>query len=374
MKVLITGANGFLGKNLALRLQEEGIEVIRFMRESSFSDLVDCLDQVEFIFHLAGVNRPNDPAEFKLGNTQLTKDLCVAIAQYRQRTGRKIPIAFASSIQASLDNPYGQSKREAEQILSCLRQTEHIPVYIYRLPNVFGKWAKPHYNSVVATFCYQLARGLDINIHNPDAQLSLVYVDDVVQQFIELLRMPLTMIDSYDALKIVPEYTVRVGELAYLIQSFKHCRSDLMLANVGTGLVRALYASYVSYLPVEEFAYPLRKHEDPRGVFVELLKTHNSGQFSYFTAHPGITRGGHYHHTKTEKFIVVKGRALFKFRHMSSQERYEVSVSADTPMVVESVPGWAHDITNIGDDDMIVMLWANEVFDREHPDTYQSAV
>ena len=243
-------------------------------------------------------------------------------------------------------------------------------MHVFRLPNVFGKWCKPNYNSVVATFCYNIARGLPIKVNDPEASVTLVYVDDLVGRFVRLMDGADASVDEGGFAIVAPQYTTTIGELAIHFQSFKNSRDTLMTERVGTGLMRALYATYVSYLPVESFAYTVPQHADPRGVFVEMLKTPDCGQFSYFTAHPGITRGGHYHQSKTEKFLVIKGQARFKFRHMQTGQSHELATTGDKPEVVETVPGWTHDITNIGHDEMVVMLWANEVFDRSKPDTY----
>jgi UDP-2-acetamido-2,6-beta-L-arabino-hexul-4-ose reductase len=239
------------------------------------------------------------------------------------------------------------------------------------LPGVFGKWCKPNYNSVVATFCHNIARDLPIQINDPTANLRLVYVDDVVTAFLVALVAPAP---GCVQAQVEPEYTTTLGELANKIRAFGDCRSTLMTERVGTGFVRALYATYVSYLPSDRFSYEVPQHSDPRGVFVEMLKTPDSGQFSFFTAHPGITRGGHYHHTKTEKFLVIKGEALFRFRHLLTKQLVELRTTGSTPEVVDTIPGWTHDITNVGDDEMVVMLWANENFDRGKPDTVASKV
>lgn len=370
-KVLITGANGFVGKNLQLHLAErKDLQVLCFTRESDVAQLPSLLREVDFIFHLAGVNRPQDPQEFSVGNAELTQVLCQAVGAVASDTGRKIPVVYTSSTQAARNNPYGQSKRLAEEALFALQLTWGVPVHVFRLPNVFGKWCKPNYNSAVATFCHNIARELPIQVNDPAAALTLVYVDDVVERFIQLLDGANAMVDAGGFAAVAPQYTTTVGELAAQIQSFKDSRSTLMTERVGTGMVRALYATYVSYLPVGAFTYTVPMYGDPRGVFAEMLKTPDCGQFSYFTAHPGITRGGHYHHTKTEKFLVIKGQARFKFRHMQTGEAYELVTSGDKAEIVETVPGWTHDITNAGSDEMIVMLWANEVFDRARPDTF----
>jgi len=371
MRVLITGADGFIGKNLQLHLAErKDVKVVCFTRANDVAQLVAMVEDVDFVFHLAGVNRPQDPQEFVRGNVDLTQAVCRAVCEAAEATGKKIPIVYTSSIQAERDNAYGQSKRKAENTLREAARTHQIPVKIVRLPNVFGKWCRPDYNSAVATFCHNTVRGLPVQVNDPAALVTLVYVDDVLEQFARLMDGVAAGEDVEGYVAVTPQYTVTIGELARQIQAFRESRSTLMTERVGTGLVRALYATYVSYLPVELFSYPVPQHEDSRGVFVEMLKTPDAGQFSFFTAHPGITRGGHYHHTKTEKFLVIKGQARFKFRHMQTGQAHELFTSGDKPEIVETVPGWTHDITNIGGDEMVVMLWANEVYDRTRPDTF----
>lgn len=363
-RVLVTGAQGFIGKNLLMRLRElPRFAVVEFVRGDAVSALASQLAHVDAVVHLAGENRPPDESAFAAVNTGLTVALCEAV----RASGRQIPMVLASSTQAELDNAYGKSKLAAEQAVRSLAKSTGSPVVVFRLPGVFGKWCKPNYNSVVATFCHNLARGLPIQVNDAAAHLRLVYVDDVVAAIIAALDGPTS---GCTQAVVIPEYTTTLGELADQIRSFGNCRTTLVTERVGTDWVRALYSTYVSYLPTESFAYALPMHADARGVFVEMLKTPDCGQFSFFTAHPGITRGGHYHHTKTEKFLVIKGEARFKFRHMQTGETHELHTSGAKAEIVETVPGWTHDITNIGNDEMVVMLWANEVFDRAKPDTY----
>jgi UDP-2-acetamido-2,6-beta-L-arabino-hexul-4-ose reductase len=370
MRVLITGANGFVGKNLIAHLRERAdVTIAPFCRGDSPALLAEQVAEADFIFHLAGVNRPQHDDEFKQGNTDLT----VALADAIRASGRRIPVVYTSSIQAALDNAYGASKRGAEDALRALQADSGSPVHIFRLPNVFGKWCRPNYNSAVATFCHNIAHDLPIQINNPDAVIRMVYIDDVVDAFVGLMDQAGATAPAADP-AIAPVYEISVGRLAELLRSFKASRDNLVTEAVGTGLTRALYSTYITYFTPQQFSYPLVKHEDPRGVFVEMLKTRDAGQFSFFTAHPGITRGGHYHHTKTEKFLVIKGKARFCFRHIDSGALHELCTSAEAPEVVETVPGWSHDITNIGDEEMIVMLWANEIFDRQRPDTYNYKV
>lgn len=364
MNVLVTGSNGFIAKNLIQFLAEKSdINVLIYNKNSTEADLQQAVVAADWIIHLAGVNRPINEQEFVDGNVNLTQKIADILAVAQKNT----PVILSSSIQAERDNAYGQSKLGGEQALIELQQKHGNPVYICRLANVFGKWSRPNYNSAVATFCYNVANDLSIQINDPDAVIRLVYVDDVIETFWNMLEGNLIP-ESY--FSIEPEYQISVGDLAKTLNEFKASRESLITAPVGTGLIRALYSTYLSFLQPAQFDYSVPKYGDERGVFVEMLKTPNAGQFSYFTAHSGITRGGHYHHSKTEKFLVIKGKALFKFKHIITGEFYQLETCGDEPRIVETVPGWTHDITNIGEDEMVVMLWANEIFDRTKPDTY----
>lgn len=368
MRIVITGADGFIGRSLAVRLGELGYpEVVGITLDSSHDDLRAALSGAGFVFHLAGVNRPQDIEEFATGNAGFTEELCTSL----EETGCAALVAFASSTQAAFDTPYGISKRAAEDALLRHAARCGAPVYLFRLTNVFGKWARPNYNSAVATFCHNIARGLDIAINDPEARLRLVYIDDVLEALVGLLNAPGT---PSGFVEVGPEYETTVGEVARMVRSFAESRVSMLTPRVGTGLIRALYSTYLSYLPPESFVYEVPQHADPRGEFVEMLKTPDCGQFSYFTAHPGVTRGEHYHHSKTEKFLVIKGTARFGFLHITTGERYELITKGGEARIVETVPGWTHNITNIGDEEMIVMLWANEVFDPKKPDTYAMKV
>ncbi|MGM7317973.1 UDP-2-acetamido-2,6-beta-L-arabino-hexul-4-ose reductase [Idiomarina sp. ST10R2A5] len=375
MKLLITGANGFVGKNLVAHIDEmEDIEYVKFTKAHKAPELNELLKCVDCVIHLAGVNRPDNESEFFEGNTNLTEELLNILSEQP----KPLPVIYSSSIQAQRDNAYGKSKRQAEELVKSYAEANSTPAKVYRLANVFGKWCEPNYNSMVATFCHNVARDLPIQINDTNAKVKLVYIDDVVKELIKAAR-DLVSGENKNAQtemlsEVLPVYEKTVGYVAKQLRLFKGSRDTLVTEKVGDGFVRKLYSTYVSYLPKERFSYEVPKHGDERGVFVEMLKTKDSGQFSFFTAHPGVTRGGHYHHTKNEKFLVIKGNARFGFRHMITNEYHELFTSGDKPEIVETAPGWSHDITNVGDEEMVVMLWANEIFDRDNPDTYYAPV
>lgn len=363
MKIVVTGAKGFIGKNLCIMLKEAGYSnIIEVDRNTIRSDLTSILSEADFVYHLAGINRTKSEYDFIEGNIDLTYFITEQLAALN----RKVPLVFSSSTQALQNNPYGKSKRSAELIIEQYGINTGSPYYIYQFPNVFGKWCRPNYNSFIATFCYNKLNDLAITINDPTAQVTLVYIDDVCRHLISHLRK-----SSKNGFKnVTPNYSTTVGEVANILDSFKKSRDTLVIEDVGIGLTRALYSTYLSYMSPKQFSYEIPKYSDERGVFTEMLKTKQSGQFSFFTTLPGVTRGGHYHHSKNEKFLVLKGKALFKFENISTGERYELLVDCCSSRVVETVPGWSHNITNIGEDEMIVMLWANEIFDRNAPDTY----
>lgn len=364
MKVLITGSNGFIGKNLVERLSRlENIEICKFDKNSTLEELENDVAKSDFIFHLAGINRPQHIEEFYEGNSGLTEKLVSIL----EKLGRSVPVLLSSSIQAGEDNDYGKSKLQSELVLKEYAKKTGAPVFIYRLPNVFGKWSKPNYNSVIATWCYNVTRDIPLQINDERKLLTLVYIDDVVDSFVTHLEETVSNFEC----QVGTFYQKTLGEIAHLLQQFKESRSSLVIPRVGRGFERALYATYLSYLPTDKFSYPLKGHSDERGTFYEILKTLDSGQFSISTTKPGdIVRGNHYHNTKNEKFLVVKGEAVIELRDINSDEIIEYRVSDKKMEVVEMIPGYTHNIKNISDEEMILFIWANEVYDQDKPDTY----
>lgn len=364
--VLVTGSNGFLGKNLIIKLKElNSYTVLEFTKANTLTELEAFLKKADYLYHLAAVNRPESDNKFNEVNFHLTKFIVDTIKKEKLN----IQIVFSSSSQAISNSPYGISKKKAEDILIELHKKNNNSLAIFRLPGIFGKWSLPNYNSVVATFCYNLSRNIEIDIHEPGKLLDIAYIDDVIKNFLLLID------ENYQDknkvfYSIFETYSISLKDLADKIRSFEQMRTTLLTQDVGSGLTRALYATYVSFLPQEKFYYSLSSNIDDRGNFVEFIKTLNSGQISFFSSKPGKIRGGHYHHTKSEKFLVLKGQARFRFKHIISKDFFDIESSESDPVVVETIPGWAHDITNVGSDDMIVMLWANENFDKSKPDTY----
>ena len=363
MNILVTGSKGFIAKNLIFRLKENKYNVIEFVKGESISSLKIKIKHADIVFHLAGENRSDDYDSFTNNNEKLTENICKFIKEKNKNT----PIIFSSSIHANQDSPYGVSKRNAEILLKELKRETGNTIRIYQLPGVFGKWSKPFYNSVVSTFCYSIANDLDIKINDPEKKIKLIYIDDLIDNFIISIKN----LDSKSTFfEVTPNYEISVGNLSEVIKNFKESRKNLVIQKVGKGLIKKLYSTYLSYLPIDKSHYLLSSHKDKRGEFVEILKTIDSGQFSFFTAKAGISRGGHYHHSKCEKFLLVKGKAKFKHINVITKEFKEVFISADNPTIVESIPGWSHNITNIGEEEMIVILWANESFDKNKPDTH----
>lgn len=366
-RIAITGANGFIGSNLVVRLSEGGCVASPIARDTPAGEVRAALGAADVVFHLAGANRPGDPAEFTRSNVEFAQTVADAIAE----GGRHPLLLVSSSTRAGEDSDYGRSKQAGEAAMLRLGERGLATVAVYRLPNVFGKWARPDYNSAVATFCHNAARGMPIRIDDPDAALSLLYVDDLIEQWLALVDDPPRASGFIEPSGV---HRTTVGSVAEAITGFASGRTAGEVNEVGSGLCRALYATFVAALPPDAFSYRLTAHEDHRGSFTEMLRTPDCGQVSFFTALPGRTRGGHYHHSKVEKFVVVHGEATFRFRHVLSGASHVVRTSARHPEVVESIPGWAHDVTNVGDDVMVAVVWASERFNRDRPDTVAMAL
>lgn len=371
--ILITGSQGFIAKNLIINLKQglTNYKILEFNKKHSIRDLSKLVAESNYIVHLAGENRPKSKDLFKKNNTKLTFQLCKEVDKVYKRSKKHIPIIFSSSIHALSNSLYGNTKLEAENHLKDLNQRTNNPVIILRLPGVFGKWGIPNYNSVVSTFCHNIANNLPITMDEPKKKIKLVYIDDVVNHLIYLLKTPFIGIEFQT---VNPQFNVSLGFLAKTIHNFHKTRKSLLVQDVGSGFKRALYATYLSYLKPAQFTYTIPNHNDTRGNFVEMLKTKNSGQISFFTSKPGIERGMHFHNTKNEKFLVVKGKALFKNRHIITNQRNEIVLDSRDLRIIDTIPGWAHSIKNIGKSELIVMLWANEIFDPNAPDTFASKI
>jgi len=370
MNILVTGSRGFIGKNLVLALGRTKKHVIWEYDLGSSADLLEQgLASAEVVFHLAGVNRPEKAEEFNEGSVEFTRQ----ISGMLRRLGRKPLVLFSSSAQAALDNPYGKSKRFAEQVLEELNSEAGVPVVIFRLPGVFGKWCRPNYNSVVATFCHKIARNVPIQITDRDKELELVYVDDVVTGFLAFLEKA-GQTGGFSYASADPRYRVKLGQLADTIRSFKEIREKGILPELRDPLVRRLHSTYLSYLPAEGFAYTPQVKADSRGSLSELIKTGDCGQIFVSRTLPGIKRGNHYHDSKVEKFIVLEGQALIRLKNMATGEKVEYPIKGRELRIVDIPPGWTHSIENTGGSEMIVLFWASETFDAERPDTYPAEV
>jgi len=365
MNILVTGAAGFIGKNLVQVLTREGNhQVSEYDRNSGEADLRKALSVADLVYHLAGENRPPDPRQYEETNVGLTVRIVECLTELR----RKPRIVFASSIQAEQENPYGTSKRRAEDELRRFAEITGAPVVVYRLKNTFGKWSRPNYNSVVATFCHNVARDLPISVNDPGRVLDLVYIDDVVSAFLgEITRL---VAPRFAYAEVPASYQIALRELAETIQAFRRMRASRMMPDFSDRLVRCLYATYLSHLETSDFAYDLEIKADSRGQLAEFLKAHHFGQVFVSTTKPGVTRGNHFHHTKTEKFLVVQGDAEIRFRHIVTGEIIRYRVTGSAFRVVDIPPGYTHAIENIGETDLIVLFWASEVFDPTQTDTY----
>ncbi len=380
MKILVTGASGFVGKNLIAQLENirdkkannykvsPDIEIYPYDIDTP-SQLLDIYTKdCDFVFHLAGVNRPETESEFMEGNFGFTSTLLEKL----EKNNNKATVLITSSIQAELDNPYGKSKKAGEDLLFSYGEKTGAKVLVYRLPNVFGKWCRPNYNSAVATFCNNIATGKDITVNDPSVNMKLVYIDDVVNEFISALTCDEHIEDKFCFVPTV--HRVRLGEIVDLIYSFKESRKNLSVPMLSNAFEKALYSTYLSYLPKDEFSYPLKMNIDDRGSFTEIIRTQERGQFSVNISKPHITKGNHWHNTKNEKFLVVAGEGLIQFRKIGTDEVIDYNVSGEKLEVVDIPTGYTHNIINKGDTDLITFMWCNECFDPNNPDTYFEVV
>ena len=367
--ILITGAGGFVGRNLVATLHAMGCkDLLLFEKNDTVETLADYCRRAAFVVHLAGINRPKDPSEFYSGNAGLTDTMLHLLAE----SGNKAPVLVTSSIQAALDNDYGKSKKQAEDAIFVHGKATGAPVYVFRMEGVFGKWCRPNYNSVVATFCHNIARDLPIEVRDPAYELPLVYIDDVISCILDAMQEGKAQRDAEGYCRIHPVHRVTLGRLAELIEGFAEARKgSLTVPYLAEGsFEKKLYSTYLSYLPTDQFAYDLNMHCDDRGSFTEVLRSPERGQVSVNISKPGIVKGDHWHHTKNEKFLVVQGEGVIRFRRIDSDEVIAYHVSGKKLQVVDIPCGYTHNIENVGSEDMVTVMWANECFDPDHPDTF----
>ena len=382
MKVLVTGSAGFIGKNLVESLKNlmnskdktrpelKIEEIYEFCRDTDPKLLDEYCKKCDFVFNLAGVNRPSNPKEFMEGNYNFTQYLLSRL-QYHNN---KCPVMLASSIQAKLDNEYGKSKLESEKAFFKYAKDNNSKVLVYRFPNIFGKWSKPNYNSVIATWCYNYANNIDIEISDPNKELELAYIDDVVKELIDALEGKEHTKGKY--CYIPTTHKVTLGRIVEILDSFKEQPNTLIIPNIpNNSFEKKLYSTYLSFLPENKIKFELKMNKDDRGSFTELLKTNSNGQFSVNISKPGITKGQHWHHSKWEFFIVIKGEALIQMRKIGTEEILEFNVSDKTIEAVHMLPGYTHNIINKSKtENLITLMWANELFDQQHPDTFSEEV
>ncbi len=382
MKILVTGSNGFVGKNLVWTLKniKEGKdksfpvtvdEIYEYDINSTLTDLKKYCKDADFVVHLAGVNRPKDTNEFYTGNKGVLEIVCDCLKE----NNNKCPILLSSSIQASKDNDYGKSKKLAEDYLKEYGKSNNVKVYFYRFANIFGKWCKPNYNSVVATWCYNIANDLPIQINDENALIPFVYIDDVVEEIINAIDGRPYYNPENDYYSALPIYNVSLKDLKDKLYSFYNQRSSLMVPNLSDDFTRKLYSTYLSYLPKDKVIVPLKMNIDDRGSFTEILKSKSCGQFSVNVSKPGVTKGNHFHHSKWEFFVVVKGRALIEMRNVNSEEILRFEVSDKNIQAIHMLPGYTHNIVNLSDnEDLVTLMWANEIFNSDKPDTYYQEI
>lgn len=360
--IVVTGASGFIGRHVTALLQyDQTVTSVSVTRDTSPATVAEELVRADAVIHLAGINRPANEAEFTTGNVDFTREVIETL----EAAGRQATVVFASSSRAGEPTPYGRTKQAAEEIIQQYGRRTGAGVAIFRLPNVFGKWSRPFYNSAVATFCHSIARDLPIEVHDADRELRLVYGEDVANAMISAARNRGRCVPE-----VQPQYERKLGEVVALLRQFRSLRTELVLPDFSDGFVQKLYTTYVSFLPAEAVAYPLRQHTDERGALAELLKSPWFGQVFVSRTKPGITRGNHFHHTKTEKFVVVEGDAVIRLRHLGSEDVLEIPVRGSEFRVVDIPPGYTHSITNVGSGELVTLFWSSEIFDRSRPDTY----
>ncbi len=365
MKILVTGAKGFIGKNLIVELKNQKYTDIYEYDIDTEPSLLDIYTKdCDFVFHLAGVNRPQNQDQYMEGNVGFTSRLLESL----KKNKNTCPGMYSSSIQAALDNPYGKSKKAGEDLLFEYGKKTGAKVLVYRFPNVFGKWCKPNYNSAIATFCHNISHDLPITVNDRSTMMTLVYIDDLVEELINALNGNETREGVFCIVPVT--YKITLGEIVDLIQSFKKSRETLSVPDMENEFEKKLYSTYLSYLPKNQFSYPLKMNIDSRGSFTEIIRTIDRGQFSVNIIKPGITKGNHWHHTKTEKFLVVSGKGVIRFRRIDSDEIIEYYVSGEKLEIVDIPTGYTHNIANTGDTDMVTFMWANEPFNPDKPDTY----
>lgn len=365
MKILVTGANGFVGKNLIAELKNQGYsDIFEYDIDTPKHMLNEFCLKADFVYHLAGVNRPKNEDDFMKGNYGFTSELLSKLKEFNNTC----PVMLSSSIQAALDNSYGKSKQAGEELLLSYQQETGAKVYIYRFSNLYGKWSRPNYNTVVATFCYKIARNETITVNDESAMIELCYIDDVVKELIQCLNGNPTKKDQFCIVNKIDQ--VSVGKLRDVIVSFKESRTKLNIPNLQNRLEKNLYSTYLSFLPEDSFSYPLKMNVDDRGSFTEFIRTEDRGQVSVNISKPGITKGNHWHHTKNEKFLVVSGTGVIRFRNIYTEEVLEYFVSGEKLEVVDIPVGYTHNIENLGNSEMVTIMWVNELFDPKNPDTF----
>jgi UDP-2-acetamido-2,6-beta-L-arabino-hexul-4-ose reductase len=371
--ILVTGADGFMGRNLCVALRRQpGCEPIEFDVRQTLEELPALASRADLVFHLAGVNRPKEEREFAEGNARLTRRLCDSLLA----AGRKTPLVLSSSAQVELDNPYGRSKKAAEDAVLDYHRRSGAPVHIYRFPNVFGKWSRPNYNTVVATFCYNVSRGLPVQVSNRATVIRFVHIDDVVRAFLRIASGAAISAAGSGGdpcathYEVQPVFSITLGELHDLIVSFRDGREQLLVPDLSNPLTRYLHSTYTSFLEMDGLSRQVDLKSDDRGWLFELVKSPHAGQIFVSRTKPGITRGNHYHDTKIEKFCVIQGQGVIRFRCVLDSRVIEYPVSDRAISIVDIPPGCTHSVENTGTGDMITLFWANEVLDPQRPDVY----